>query len=146
MDFGAILNAAASSIKNDKNEATSSLDISDITNALNGIIGQEDIINNTKSAMQNNKLAQTVTTWVKEGDNASLTKTQMVDFLGDEKIEAFASKLGIDKDSANTSLLGVIPMIVDQVTSRDKSIAEDILKQVGGFQAFIAMIMRFFGR
>lgn len=146
MDFGAILNAAASSIKEDSNEATSSLDISDIANALNGILGGESVVDNVKKAMRDENLSQTVTTWVKEGDNAQLTKSQMVAFLGEGKVEEFASKLGIDAEGAGGSLAAVVPMIIDQMTSRDKSIADDILNQVGGFQGIIAMIMRFFRR
>jgi uncharacterized protein YidB (DUF937 family) len=146
MDFGAIINAAASTIKSDNNEATSALDITDIANALSSVLNGESVVDTVKNAMKNDDLTDTVTTWVKEGENRPLTEDRMEAFLGDGKVDEFAAKLGIDKSTASSSLISIIPMVIDQMTSRDKSIAEDILKPVGGFEGIIAMILKFFRR
>ncbi|MBN2824023.1 MAG: DUF937 domain-containing protein [Campylobacterales bacterium] len=144
MDFGSIINMAAQNIQNDSNEATSRLDINDIASALSGIIGGESVINNVKSAMNNDNLSETVTTWVKEGENAPLDANLLETFLGQGKVDEFASKLGIDKDSAGASLSEAIPMIIDRMSSEDTSIADSLLKQVGGLQGIIEMIMKLF--
>lgn len=145
MDLTAIINTVAQNIKNDSHEATSSLELSNIANALNDTIGGEGVIDNLKSAMMhNNNLSKTVTTWVKEGTNAPLDANMLEAFLGQGKVEEFASKLGIDKSIASDSLMSAIPMIIDQMTSSDTSLADGLLKHIGGWQGILEMIMRFF--
>jgi len=145
MDFNSIINHVAQNIKNDSNEATSSLSLSNIASALNDTIGGEGVIDNVKSAMtHNDNLSKTVTTWVKEGANAPLDANALEAFLGQGKVEEFASKLGIDKSIASDSLMSAIPMIIDQMTSSDKSLADGLLKHIGGWQGILEMIMRFF--
>jgi len=144
MDFGTILNTAASMIQNDSNEVTSGIDLGDIAGALGGIMDGDGLIDSVKEAMQNDNLSEIVGSWVGDGENAPLSKESLIEFLGEGKIAQFASALGVDEESASDSLMESLPSIIDNMTNEDSSIAENILEQVGGIDGAISMIGKFF--
>jgi len=144
MDFGSLLNTAASLIQNDSNEASSSLDLGDISTALGSVMSEGGLVESVKEALSNDNLSEIVGSWVGDGDNSPISKESLIEFLGEGKIAEFASKLGVDEDSAILSLSESIPNIIDSMTSDDKSLTDNILEHVGGVDGAMSMIGKFF--
>ncbi len=131
MDFMDILKSASSMIEQDDDSATTGLDLGDITNALSSIVGSSDnssmdfgsIISNLKS---DSPVTNIVKSWVGNGSNEHISDSSLLELLGENKIEEFADMLGIGKSSAIRALSSAIPQIVDTVTNKDSSIADDM--------------------
>lgn len=144
MDFGSLLNSVASLIQNDSNESTTGLDLGDIVGALGGIMDGDGLIENLKEAIGNENLSQTVASWVGSGENAPLSKESLFELIGKGKVSEFASKLGIDEESAANSLMESLPNMVDKMTNEDSTVANTILEKVGGVDGALDMIGKFF--
>ena len=119
-------------IEQDSDSATSGLDLGDITNALSSIVGGSSdnssmdfgsIISNLQS---DSPVTNIVKSWVGNGSNEHISDSSLLELLGENKIEEFANILGIGKSSAIRALSSAIPQIVDTVTNKDSSIADDM--------------------
>lgn len=84
-------------------------------------------------------LESMVGSWLGTGDNEAVSGSQIKDILGGDKVAEFASKLGIDEDSAADSLAEAVPQMVDKA-SPDGS----LLDAVGGIDGALNLAKKLF--
>jgi len=138
MDMNDLLNIGANMLK-DKIGA----DDSQLSEALSSILTNEEgslDLSNILSSLQNGNIGEIVSSWIGSGENAPLDPSSVSDILGSDKIEEFASKLGVDMDTAQEALAGVLPEVVDKATPEGDS----ILEQLGGVDGLMKMAGKFF--
>jgi len=139
MDLGTIINIGASLLK-DKVGA----DESQLGDALSSILGNSDgnlDLSNILASLQDGDLGSIVGSWIGSGENASIDAESVSNLLGEDKISEFASKLGIDMDTAKDALAGVLPEVVDKATPEGDS----LLDQLGGVEGIMNLAGKFFG-
>ena len=143
MDMSQILQIGAQLIQGNSDDATTGLDIGDIASALGRVVGGSDGIDvkSLVSAFAEGGFSDLVSSWISSGSNASISGDAVEKVLGSDKISEFASELGIGTESAKQALSDALPAIVDKVTDQDNSLAEDLMKNMGG----IGGVMKSFG-
>jgi len=118
-----------------------SVDTDTITDAIQGLFGGEDgsldISNIISSITSNADIGSMVSSWLGDGENMPLSSDTITSLFGSDKVEEFASKLGIDSDNASSLLSDVLPNLVDKTTS-----GEDLLS--GGLEGALKMAKSFF--
>ncbi len=118
---------------------------SGITSALTSLLG-----GNSSSGIDFGSLISNITekggglenilgSWMGDGDNDAVSGSQIKDMLGSDKITEFASKLGIDEDSAADTLAEAVPQMVDKGSS-----GGSLLDSVGGIEGAIGLAKKFF--
>ena len=154
MDLGNLLSMGASLIQGNSDEATSGLDSSVIASALGGLLGGGEeggfdlsgIVGNLMGAEGAGGLMETVSSWMGDGENASIDPDQVGELLGGEKISAFAEQLGISTESAKQALADALPEVVNQATPEgDGGMLEGLLASVGGAEGAMGMVGKLFG-
>jgi uncharacterized protein YidB (DUF937 family) len=147
MDLNDLLKIGGELIQNNSDDATTGLDIGDIANALGGLLGNNEgglDLGSLVSGLSQNGLGEIVGSWLGSGENASISIDQVKDLLGSEKISEFASQLGLSEESAAGALADALPQVVDQATSGENSLVEDMLAQVGGVGGAMDMLGKMF--
>ncbi len=142
-----LLKVGASLIQGNSDDATTGLDIGDIANALNGLIGngQDSLdLGALVGGLSQNGLGEIVGSWLGNGENKSISIDQITDLLGSDKISEFASQLGLSEESAKSALVDSLPQVVDQATSGEGTIMDEMLAQVGGPQGAMDMLGKMF--
>ena len=84
-------------------------------------------------------LAEKAKSWLGDGGNESISAEQVQDALGSDKIEAFASKLGIGREEASSGLSQVLPELIDK-----SSQGGNLLDSVGGVSGLAGLASKFF--
>jgi len=147
MDLTELFKMGASLIQGNSDDSTTGLDADDIANALNSLISNDagglDLAALVGGLSQNG-LGAIVGSWLGNGENASISMDQITDLLGSEKISAFASQLGLSEESAKGALVDSLPQVVDQATSGESTIMDEMLAQVGGPQGAMDMLGKMF--
>jgi len=119
---------------NDSGAAASALD--DLVGGSNGFdLG--DLVG--KFTGSGGDLASKAKSWLGDGSNDSISPTQLQDAIGGDKIEAFASKLGIGKEEASSSLSQILPELIDK-----SSQGGNLLDSVGGVKGLAGLASKFF--
>ena len=147
MDLMDLLKVGGSLIQGNSDDATTGLDVGDIANSLSGLLGNSEgglDLGSLVSGLGSNGLGEIVGSWLGGGENASISPDQVTDLLGADKISEFASSLGLSVDSAKTALADALPQVVDQATSGEGSMVEDLLAQVGGASGAMDMLGKMF--
>jgi len=147
MDLMDLLKVGGSLIQGNSDDATTGLDVGDIANALGGLLGNSEgglDLSSLVSGLSSNGLGEIVGSWLGNGENASISPDQITDLLGSDKISEFASNLGLSVDSAKSALADALPQVVDQATSGENSMVEDMLAQVGGASGAMDMLGKMF--
>ncbi len=142
-----LLKVGASLIQGNSDDATTGLDIGDIANALNGLIGngQDSLdLGALVGGLSQNGLGEIVGSWLGNGENKSISIDQITDLLGSDKISEFASQLGLSEESAKSALVDSLPQVVDQATSGEGTIMDEMLAQAGGPQGAMDMLGKMF--
>jgi len=135
MDLMDLLKTGASLIQGNSDDATTGLDTSSITDALGGLLGNGDgglDLSSLVGGLGENGLGEIVGSWLGNGENSPISMDQITDLLGADKISEFASTLGLSEESAKGALADALPQVVDQATTGEGSMIEDMLAQVGG--------------
>ena len=148
MELTDLLKVGASLIQGNSDDATTGLDVSDISNALGSLLGNAEgglDLSSLVGSLSQNGLGAIVGSWLGNGENASISLDQVKDLLGSDKIAAFASQLNLSEESAAGALADALPQVVDQATSGENSIVEDMLAQVGGAEGAMNMLGKMFG-
>ena len=83
-------------------------------------------------------LTDLASSWLGDGDNASVSNDQLKEMFGGEKISAFASELNVDEDTALSGLSDALPSMVDQGSS-----GGSLLDMVGGVSGLMGMASKF---
>ncbi len=147
MDLMDLLKVGSSLIQNNSDSATTGLDVGDIASALGGLLGNSEgglDLASLVSGLSQNGLGEIVGSWLGSGENSAISMEQITDLLGSDKIAEFASQLGLSKESAAGALADALPQVVDQATSGENSIVEDMLTQVGGASGAMDMLGKMF--
>jgi len=147
MDLTDLLKVGGSLIQGNSDDATTGLDIDDIANALNGLVGNgEGGLDRGAlvGGLSQNGLGEIVGSWLGNGENKSISADQITDLLGSDKISIFASQLGLSQESAKGALVDALPQVVDKATSGEGTIMDEMLAQVGGPQGAMDMLSKMF--
>lgn len=119
---------------------------SGISDALSGLLGGGNSgggldIGSIVSGMMSNGggLEGIVASWLGDGDNEAISGGQIKDILGGDKISEFASKIGVDEDTAADSLAEAVPQMVDK-----SSTGGSLLDAVGGLDGALNLAKKFF--
>lgn len=91
------------------------------------------------SKFQTGDLIEVASSWLGNGDNTSISPGQVIDILGADQIGEFASKLGLDTDTASDGLAETIPELIDK--SSDDG---NLLDAVGGAGGLMDLASKFF--
>ena len=147
MELMDLLKVGASLIQGNSDDATTGLDMDDIANALSKLIGNGEgsiDLGALVGGLSQNGLGEIVGSWLGNGENKSISTDQISDLLGSEKISEFASELGLSEESAKGALTDALPQVVDQATSGEGTIMDEMLAQVGGPQGAMDMLSKMF--
>ncbi len=148
MDFGDLIKMGASMIQNDSQESTSNLSTDLISNALGSLFSSNDgegfDLSSIVSNLTNGDLGETVASWIGSGENKPIDPEATTELLGEDKIEEFAQKLGVDVETAKKSLAETLPNLVDKATNEDESLASSLLEKVGGVDGLMDLAGKFF--
>jgi len=148
MDLMDLLKVGGSLIQGNSDDATTGLDVGDIANALGGLLGNSEgglDLSSLVGGLSQNGLGEIVGSWLGNGENASISLDQVKDLLGSDKISEFASQLGLSEESAAGALADALPQVVDQATSGENSMIEEMLAKVGGAEGAMNMLGKMFG-
>ena len=148
MDLMDLLKVGGSLIQGNSDDATTGLDVGDIAGALGGLLGNSEgglDLSSLVSGLSQNGLGEIVGSWLGNGENASISLDQVKDLLGSDKITEFASQLGLSEESAAGALADALPQVVDQATSGENSMVEEMLAKVGGAEGAMNMLGKMFG-
>ena len=147
MELMDLLKMGGSLIQGNSDDATTGLDIGDIANALSKFIGNKEgglDLGALVGGLSQNGLGEIVGSWLGNGENKSISTDQITDLLGSDKISEFASQLGVSEESAKGALVDSLPQVVDQATSGEGTIMDEMLAQVGGPQGAMDMLSKMF--
>ena len=147
MELMDLLKVGASMIQGNSDDATTGLDIGDISNALGKLIGNNEgglDLAALVGGLSQNGLGEIVGSWLGNGENKSISSDQITELLGSDKISEFASQLGLSDESAKSALTDSLPQVVDQATSGEGTIMDEMLAQVGGPQGAMDMLSKMF--
>ncbi len=147
MDLFSLFQEGADLIRGNSDESTTNLDSGLISTALQGLISNNEgglDLAGLVGGLAHNGLGAIVGSWLGNGENNPISKSQVVDLLGAEKVSTFASSLGISMESAEEALSEVLPQIVDKATSGEGSIVDEMLGHVGGASGAMEMLGKMF--
>ena len=77
--------------------------------------------------LQGGSLASLAASWLGDGSNSPISSNQIMDVLGQGKVQDFASSLNMNQDEATNGLANMIPDLIDQ-----NSKGGTLLDAVGG--------------
>ena len=112
---------------------------SGIKSLLGGDSGNLDLSSLMAGLGQNGALIAVVGSWLGDGKNESISPSAISDLFGSDNVAGFASKLGMDTDSASSLLADVVPEMVDKSSS-----GGSLLDSVGGLDNALDMAKKFF--
>ncbi len=139
MDMNDLFSLGASLLKSKLGNTNENVLQEALASVLGGKDGGLDLSSIT-SALQNGSLGSIVSSWIGSGENAPIDANGVKELLGEDKIGAFAQKLGIDHDSAADALKDVLPQVVDKATPEGDS----LLESMGGLDGLMGMAKNFF--
>lgn len=76
--------------------------------------------------------------WLGDGENKSISASQIQDAIGGDKVSDFASKLGISREEASSGLSEMLPQLIDQ-----SSKGGNLLESIGGVGGLAGMASKF---
>jgi uncharacterized protein YidB (DUF937 family) len=94
---------------------------------LGGSGGQGIDLGSLVGSLQNSGLASIAESWLGDGANDHISRSQIEDLLGSEKISEAATQLGADQNDLLRGLQEMIPQVVDK-----SSRGGNLLDSVGG--------------
>lgn len=147
MELMDLLKAGATLIQNNSDDTTTGLDIGDIANALSKMVSNSEgtlELSSIMSGLSQNGLGEIVGSWLGNGENLPISAEQITALLGGDKVSQFASELHISQESAAGALADALPQVVDQATSGENTIVDEMLNQVGGAQGAMDMLSKMF--
>ena len=143
-----LLKVGGSLIQGNSDDATTGLDVGDIAGALGGLLGNSEgglDLSSIVGGLASNGLGDIVGSWLGQGENSPISMDQITDLLGSDKISEFASSLGLSTESATGALADALPQVIDQATSGEGGIMDEMLSQVGGSKGAMDMLGKMFG-
>ena len=135
MDLNELLKNGAETIKGNSDEATSNLNIEDITKALSNFFSSESggfNLDSIVTKIQDTNFSDIISSWIGDGENKPISADAIGELFNTEKITEFAKSLGISEESAKQALSEVVPNFVDKITSDGENFLNNLLKDFGG--------------
>lgn len=83
-------------------------------------------------------LGNVAESWLGDGDNEHISRSQIEDLLGSDKIQQAASQLGADQNDLLRGLQDMIPQVVDKSSS-----GGSLLDSVGGLSGLAGLAGKF---
>jgi uncharacterized protein YidB (DUF937 family) len=114
-----VINAVASKVAGDRAPA-----LRDFLTENGGLTGLSE-------KFRNGGLGQVFGSWVSTGENLKLTPEQVEAVMGNERIKAFATLVGIDHAKASEFLATTLPQLVDRLTPEGKVPEEAAVADAG---------------
>jgi len=145
MDLNDLFKMGAELIQHNSDDATTGLDLGDIAGAIGGLLQNSEggiDLSSIMASLSGNGLGEIVGSWLGNGENKAIDPAQIADLLGSEKISQFAQQLGLNEGSAMQALADALPDVIDQATSGEGSIVEQML---GGSGSPMDMLGKMFG-
>jgi len=130
--------ALASKLGGGSSNASSDMISSVLGNLLGGSSNQGIDLGSLVSNLNSNGLGDLASSWLGDGDNASISGSQLESLLGSDKIQQAASQLGADQGDLLSGLQDMIPQMVDKSSS-----GGDLLDSVGGLSGLAGMASKF---
>ena len=87
-------------------------------------VGPSEGLPEILSQLQSSGLGDAVASWLGSGENHAVTSHQVESALGQESLNQFANKAGIDLGQAGAVLASLLPVIVDQLSNKGGSVPE----------------------
>lgn len=110
-----------------------------VANLFGGEEGQLDLGDIVSRMMGEGGLANIVSSWLGDGENAAVSTDQIANIFGEGKIAELASALNIDSATATEGLSDVLPQLVDKSSS-----GGSLLDAAGGIDGLLGMAKKFF--
>jgi len=88
--------------------------------------------------LQNSGLGDIAESWLGDGDNAHISRSQIENMLGSDKIQAAAQQLGADQNDLLRGLQDMLPQVVDKSSS-----GGNLLDSVGGIGGLASLAGKF---
>ncbi len=155
MDMTDIVKMGSELFKDKLGDGASNLDKDTITDALGGLMSNEDggfdlgnIISSVTSG-EGGGVGSIVSSWLGDGDNEAVDGSQLTDLFGSDKISAFAEKLGIDTDTALSGLSDAVPNIVDKSSEGGNligSLLGSVMDSSSSSGGIMGMVGKLFGK
>lgn len=93
-------------------------DTGGLMDALSGLTGGEGLdMGGIAEKLKSGGLAEQVSSWLGDGDNAPVSADQITNALGADKVGEMASKLGVDAGAAAETLSQAMPSLMDKLSS-----------------------------
>jgi len=155
MNMSDIIGMGSQLFQDKLGDSVSGLDSSTITDALSGLMSNEDggfDLGDIVSSVTNSEeggIGSIVSSWLGDGENASVDSSQLTELFGSDKISAFAEKLGVDSETALSGLSDAIPNIVDKSSEGGNligSLLGSVMDSQGGSGGIMGMISKFFNK
>ena len=146
MDFTDLLKVGAEMIQGNSDDNTTGLDSNAISSALGNLLGGENgiDISSLVSGLSENGLGEIVGSWLGSGENMGISADSISDLLGSDKVSEFAESLGLSEESAKSALADSLPNVIDQATSGENSIINEMLSSIGGVDGAMNMLGKMF--
>ena len=90
------------------------------------------------NGLQKSGLGDIAQSWLGDGDNEHISRSQIESLLGSDKIKEAASQLGADQNDLLKGLQSMIPQVVDKSSS-----GGDLLDAVGGIGGLANLASKF---
>jgi len=119
------------------------LNSSDLISALSSLMGEGKNfdIGSLVSSLNSSGLGNIVSSWLGDGGNDAISPEQISETIGPDKIEAFASKLGLSTEEAAGGLSEAIPQMIDNAST-----GGSILESIGGLEGALGLASKLFGK
>ena len=143
MDISDILKIGAQVFQSNTDSSTDGLDLGDISSALSGLLGGSRggiDLSGIVSRLQEGGLASIAASWLGDGANDGISADQVKDLLGQEKIDAFSTQLGVSQENALNGLAAALPSVIDKSSS-----GGSILDSLGGMGDLAGLAGKLFG-
>ena len=88
--------------------------------------------------LQNSGLGDIAQSWLGDGDNEHISRSQITDLLGSDKLQEAASQLGTDQNDLLRGLQDMLPQMVDKSSS-----GGNLLDSVGGIGGLASLASKF---
>lgn len=136
MDISGILQLGATAIRQNGDQETKNLGTDQLTSALGSVFGSEGgklDFGALLAKMQAGGLGNVVTSWLGNGEKAAVSPDAIMEMIGAEKVNAFASQLGLPEQSAKNAIAVALPAMVEKA-SPDLSGIGNLAENAGGLK------------
>ena len=104
-----------SAVKMFMEKSGGNLDADAVKDALNKVVGEGDSfdLGGLVSSLGNGGLAGALGSWLGDGENQSVSPSEMAEGIGLDKLKGFAEQLGMSDDDAAGGLAEILPNLIN---------------------------------